>query len=71
MRYSSNCQRFWGKNDEDWVTKLNQYQVMCVQNKVTGSNKMSFLHYVLDGSALQFFEKEIEGKLTNYGEVMR
>lgn len=71
MAYSSNCQRFWGKNDEDWLTKLNRYQFMCAQNKVTGSDKVSFLHYMLDGAALQFFINEIEGKLTNYGEVMR
>lgn len=44
---------------------------MCAQNKVTGSDMVSYLDYVLDGAVLQFLINEIEGKVTNYREVMR
>lgn len=69
--YSSESQRFHGKSDEDWLTKLSWYQFLCIQNKITSSEKISYLHYMLDGAALQFFINEIEGRVTNYGEVLR
>ena len=50
--YSSDKQTFWGKSDEDWFTKLSRYQFMCNQNKVTGVDKISYMHYLLDGTAL-------------------
>ena len=68
--YSSEKQMFWGKSDEDWLTKLSRYQFMCNQNKVTGADKISFLHYLLDGAALQFFINEIEGRISNWGDVI-
>lgn len=69
--YSSDAQRFWGRSDEDWLTKLSRYQFMCTQNKVTASDKVNYLHYMLDGAALQFFINEIEGRINNWGEVMK
>lgn len=69
--YFSDRQKFWGKSDEEWPTKLSRYQFMCTQNKVTGADKITHLHYLLDGAALQFFINEIEGRMNNWGEVIR
>lgn len=71
VAYSSDKQKIWDKIDEDWLTILSRYQFMCNQNKVGGADKISYLHYLLDGAALKFFINEIEGKVTNWGEVVR
>lgn len=71
VAYSSDNQTSTGKSDEYWVTKLARYQFMCTQNKVTGTERISYIHYFLDGAALQFFINEIEGKFNNFGEVNR
>lgn len=44
---------------------------MCTQNKVTGADKVSYLHSMLDCAALQFFINEIEGQVVNFGDVIR
>lgn len=44
---------------------------MCDQNKVTGSDKINYMHYLLDRAALQFFINETENKVTNWGYVVR
>lgn len=51
--------------DEDWLTKFSRYQFMCNQNGVTGADKISYTHYLLDGAALQFFINDVEGRITN------
>lgn len=43
---------------------------MCAQNKVSDQDKISSLHYMLDGAALQFFINEIEGRVSNWGDSM-
>lgn len=44
---------------------------MCSQSKVTGSDRVDYMHYLIDGAALHFFINEIEGHVKNYGEVIR
>lgn len=69
--YSSKKQKFREKTDEDWLTKLSRYQFKCSQNKVSGNGRITHLHCMLDGAALHFFINDIEGKITNWGEVVR
>lgn len=71
VEHSSDKQMFWQSNEEDRRTKLSGYQFTCIQNKVSGSGKISNLHCMLEGAAFQFFIHEIEGKDTNFCEAVR
>lgn len=71
VAYASDRQTFWGKIDEGWQTRFSRYQFMCHQNRVTGADKISHMHYLLDGAALQLFINDVEGRITNWGEVVR
>lgn len=63
--YFSDKQKFWVRTDESWLTKLSRNQFMCNQNKITGSDKIGHLHYLIDGAALQIFINKIEGNIGN------
>ncbi len=61
--------KFNGSFEEDWGHFLAQYQKICSECRVKPCEKVEYLHHMLDGEALQFYHREVDGKEGNWGRV--
>ena len=69
-RYKYKKDRFAGELEEDWGECLSDFVEYCNDVRVRTGERHKYLRFALTGSAKQFYNSEVQGRFTNWGEIV-
>lgn len=70
-RFSNSISKFGGETDECMSKFIDSYSRACTELEVGIELKVKLFHHILRDHALDFYRDNIEGKINNWGELLR